>query len=629
MLSLFRRFLNTWAARAFFIVLIASFGLWGVADVVRNYGNDTALAKIGDRTIEPPEFADALRVQLNQVSRMLGGKTDPTPAIRRAVGQQVLDRLIVQAALQDAVGRMGLAVPDDALRATVFDIPAFRGPSGSFDRARFEAVLRQNNLTEPRFLDLMRSDLAQRQLMEAVQVGVAAPDVVTRAVFAFQRETRVAEYVELSFASAAEPPAPTPDDLQRVYDNNPDRYSAPEYRRIKAVILSPETVARGIEVAPADMQAYYDSHRADYVLPEKRSVEVVVAQDEAKARAVATAWIAGADWDAVQKAAADAGASSVALADATAAEFPSPELGKAVFAAAPETITGPVQSSLGWQVFRVTGVVPGSERTLADVTDEVHDKIARERAVDQVYVRANKLEDALSASGALDDLPGDLGLAAVTGTVNAQGNTPDGEAAPIPGTPALRQALLTAAFAAGKNEPARMTEGPDQSYFAVTVEDTTASALRPFASVEAQVREDYIRDTKRREQERTAAALLAKAKGSTLDDAATVAGLRLERSPAAGRAEPTPGLPRELTEPLFGLKRGEATMVETPEGFYVMALAETTVPDPAADPAGTAQLRTALTQAISQDVEIVAAAALRDRAKPTVNRRIFDSLVQP
>ncbi len=635
MLSLFRRFLSTWAARAFFLVLIASFGLWGIADVVRNVGRSDAVATVGDRKIQAPEFQEAMRTQLAQVSRMLGGKTEPTPAIRQAVAGQVLDRLVVQAAIQNEVSRLGLVVPDDALRAAVFDIPAFRdATSGTFDRTRFEAVLRSNNLNEARFLDLMRSDLGQRQLMEAVQVGAAPPEVLTAQVFAFQRETRIAQYVELPFAAAAEPPAPTDADLQRAYDNNGDRYTAPEFRRIKAVILSPDTVARDIEVPDADISAYYEQHKAEYVSPEKRSVEVVVAPDEAHAKDIATAWIAGADWDAVQKAAAAAGASAASLDDATPAEFPAPELGQAVFAAPAETVSGPIPSALGWQVFRVTKVTPGSERPLAQAADEIRTRLARERAVDQVYARANKLEDALSASGSLDDLPGDLGVAAVTGTLDAQGNTSAGQPAPIPGSPALKQALVTAAFALGKGEPARMTEGPDQSYFAVAVEDITPAARKPFAEVETQVRDDWERDARRKEQERAAAKLLTAAQagngpGSGLDDAATIAGLRLERTPPVARAQPTSGVPTEMTEPLFSLKQGETTMIEAPDAFYVVSLAEIVAPDPAADPLGTAQIRTALTQAIGQDIELTVAAALRTQAKPLVNRTLLDSMAQP
>ena len=70
-------------------------------------------------------------------------------------------------------------------------------------------------------------------------------------------------------------------------------------------------------------------------------------------------------------------------------------------------------------------------------------------------------------------------------------------------------------------------------------------------------------------------------------------------------------------------------MIETPEAFYVMALGEVKAPDAAADPLGTAQIRTALTQAIGQDIEMTFAAVLREQAKPQVNRTLFDSMAQP
>ena len=626
MLSIFRGFLNTWAARAFFIVLVAAFALWGVADVIRNLGHDTAVATVGDRKIEVPEFQEAFRTQLNQVSRMMGGRTEPTPAIKKGVAEQTLERLVVQAAIAQEVQKLGLAVPDEALRQAVFDIPAFRGPSGAFDRTTFEGVLRSNNLGEGRFLELMRADLNSRQLLDSVQAGVAPPEELLKQVYAFQRETRIAETVELPFTAAPEPAAATEDDLRRTYENDPNAYRTPEYRRIKAVILSPETVSRDMEIGDDEIRSYYDAHKSDYVTPEKRSAQVLVTQDEAAASKLADMWKGGADWTAMQKAASDQGGSAVALDDAAKTEFPATDLADAVFGATPDTVIGPIKSALGYQVIRVTKVTPGANRTLDAVKTEIHDKVAHDRATDLVYTRANKLEDALSAGTSLDDMPGDLGLAGVAGTLDAQGNTQSGEPAPIPGTPALRQAMITAAFAAAKGDSPKMTEGPDQSYFALAVEDITPPALKPFDAVKAQVQDEWERDQRRHAQEVVASRLLAAVKaGGSLDDAATVAGLHVEKTPPVGRSEPTPGVPRELTQPLFQLKQGEATMIETPEGFVVARLDQISTPDPAADPAGATQMRAALTRALDQDYQVVFASALRDREHPRVNRTLLDS----
>ena len=629
MLAMFRRFLNTWAARAFFIVLIGSFGLWGVSGVIQDISTDNAVAQVGGKRIEPQEFQEQFRRGIAQVSRMLGGRTEPTPAIRRAVAGQTLERLVVQAAIDEQVSLLGIAVPQDDVKRAVFDIPAFHGPGGSFSKTTFDSVMRSNNLTEARFLDQVRANLAQGQLMESVSAGAASPDVLTQTVFAFQRETRVAEYVELPFAAAAEPPAPTDADLQRHYDNNQATFSAAEYRRIKAVVLSADTIARATDVGDDEVQAYYDQHRTDYVTAEKRSVQVIVAADQPRAAALATAWIAGASWDDMQKQ-AEPGASTVVLDDSTQPEFPSPELGAAVFAAAPDAVTGPVGSPLGWQVFRVTKVTPGASTTLADASAAIRTRIAGERAADAVYERANRLEDALSASPTLDEIPADLGAAAIAGTLDVRGNTQSGEPAPIPGTPTQRQAIITAAFALQKGEPPRMTEGPENSYFAVVVEDTTPAAPKPYAEVADQVREDWLRDARRKTQEAAAASLFAAAKaGGSLDDAAVVAGLRLQRTPPLSRSTPTPGVARELADAAFKLKLHEPTMIEVPDAFLVAAPAEISAPNAAADPLGAGQTRRAMVEAVGQDLQNLYATALRSRLRPTVNQRVIDSIVNP
>ena len=230
-------------------------------------------------------------------------------------------------------------------------------------------MLRNNGLTEARFLDMTRGDLAQRQLLGAVSAGTATPEVLLRPLYQSQFEKRSADMVEFPLAAAPEPTAPTEAELQRWYDNHPDRYSAPEYRRIKAVVLSPQTLAKDIPISDADLQAAYEQRKAQYVKPARRSAEVISVADEAKAKALADSWRDGADWAAMQKAAQDAGGSAIALDDASEREFPDAELARTVFAATPDTVTGPEKGALGWRIVRVTKVTPGSEQSFDEVKD--------------------------------------------------------------------------------------------------------------------------------------------------------------------------------------------------------------------------------------------------------------------
>ena len=634
MLASLRRFAGTWPARIFFVLLVGSFGLWGVAGLVGNnlFGGSAdpnAVATVGTQSIDPQELQDVSRRMLTQFQRQSGSSAAPTPEIRRGIAEQALQQLVIQASFAAEVARLSVTVPDEALRQATFSTKAFQGPNGQFDRTTFNTVLRNNGYTETRFLSLLRTDLAQRQVVEAVRAGGFSPDMVNRLVFTFQGETRTADMVTLPFATAPEPPAPTDDQLQRQYDDNANDYRAPEYRRVRLVVLTPEGLAKDITVSDDDAKAYYQSHMDAFSKPETRAVQVVVAQTEAAARTIATAWTAGADWDLVQKQAADSGASAIALDPTSKAAFPAPDLAGPVFEAAPNAVTGPVNAGGGWAVFRVTATEGGDNQPYEALAAQVKQQAALDQATDQVYDRANKIQDLLSAGTKVEDLPGGLGLQAVTGTLDAAGNTPDGQPAPIPAGPALRQALIAKAFAINPNDPATLESGPDHSFYAVEVESVTPPAQLPLDQVRDRVRDDWLRDARRHEMDGVATGLLASVEdGKTLTDAAAAAGVPVTHSPAIGRSQPPAGVPQELVQPLFATDVGKATMVETPTGFVVAVTTAVDKPDPAKDSQGVDRVRTVLSGAMSDDLEMTFAAALRQREKVVVNRPVFDSIAQ-
>ena len=633
MLTSLRNGLNTWPARLLFLFLVVVFVAWGIGgDMLRLITgglSSDSVASVGSRSVELPELQDAYRRQLAQVTRMFAGRGEVTPEIKRGVAAQALERLVTQTALTDFAANLGLTAPEAALRQTIFQIAAFRGANGQFDRTQYEQVLRNNNLTEARFLQLLQLDLLQRQMLEPLRSGAAASDVLTREVYAFQQEKRVADAVDLPFAAAPAPAAPTPAQLTRWYENHKDLYSTQEQRRIKAVILSPETVAKEVQVTEEDLRGAYEQAKANYNLPEKRSAQVVLLADEAKAKALAAQWLAGADWTTIQDAATKAGGTPVELTDSTREQIPSPELAEAVFAALPEVAGAPVKTALGWYAVKVTKVTQGTAKTLDEAREDLHARVVADKAIDLIYDRANKIEDLLAGGVALDNLPADLGLAAITGTLDAQGMTAAGQPAPIPGSDELRSALIQAAFNVKKGEPARLAqvppEGSAQAYVAVVVEDIAPPTPRPQEEVSSRVHADWERDAIRHVQEEAAAKLLAAVKGGQALPAA--AGLAVRHLPPVGRGAPVAGVPAQLIAPLFSLKLGEPTMVETADGFVVAVLREVQSPDPAADPLGYGQVREALARAIGNDMENVFANAARDRAKPRINQQALEQLV--
>jgi peptidyl-prolyl cis-trans isomerase D len=636
MISTLRRSLDTWVVRGLFMILLVAFVVWGVGDAVRLIGSSpTWVAKVGGDTIELPVFQNEYQRTLNEAMRNLPPGQDVTSELRQRVGDAVLQRLINEAAMRQEMRRLRIVVPDEAVRAATVAMPAFHDPSGQFSPQVFQAVLANNGLTEARFADLMREDISQRQVLETAAAGAEAPRAEAAPIYTEHFEKRSADMAEFPFAAEPAPPTPIEAELRRWYDNHPFNYSTPAMRRIKLIVLAPSELEKGMTVTDAELQGEYEQLKSEYVTPPKRAAQVLTVPDAAKAAALAAKWRAGADWTAMQAAAQQAGGSAVALDDATNAEFPDAALASAVFSATADTVSDPVHGSLGWFVVKVVKITPGAAKPLEAVKGDLTNRILNRRAADLMYDRANKIDDLLGNGTPFDKLPGDLGLVAVSGTLDAKGDTTAGTPAPIPGPAELRAAIIAAAFKAEPGAPTELTEVQTPSvggsaYYALQLDGTIPPAVQPYDDVKQQVQADWNADQLRHEAETAAAKMLTALKGGqSIADAAAVAGVPVRRTPLAMRDAAPRAMAGSLADVLFRLKKGEPTMVQTADSFIVAVPAEIDLPNPSADPAEYAMLRDTLSRSIGNDIATRFTDALRLRAQLKINQANYDGVVQP
>jgi peptidyl-prolyl cis-trans isomerase D len=290
---------------------------------------------------------------------------------------------------------------------------------------------------------------------------------------------------------------------------------------------------------------------------------------------------------------------------------------------------------LGWFVVKVTKIAGGAVTTFDQAKPKLREGVLASKAADLMYDRANKLDQLLGNGTGLDNLPGDLGVVGVTGTLDAKGDTPAGQPAPIPGPAELKAAIIAEAFKARQGDPPQLTEVQTPSvggsaYYALTVESLVPPGKRPFDKVKDRVTDDWKQDQRRRFQDRAGTAMmLAVQDGKSFSDAATLAGVTPKLSPLVTRTQQGADIPPILQNVMFGLKKGEATMVETPEGFVVAQLTEIVKPDAVAEKADYERTRAGIAKSISNDVASVFIDAVRRRAEPRTIQRAFDSVVQP
>ncbi len=631
MLTALRRLAATWVAKALFVLLVLSFGIWGVGDVVRNFGRDTNVATVGGLAVPLEDAQNAMRRELQRIQRQAGAQFEADLNIRRALAAQAVDALVNDRLIRLEQEAMRVAAPDTAVRDFIRGVPAFRGADGGFSRAVFDSFLRGNDLTEQGFVALMRADLARQQLAEAVRAGGRPPGMLAERLYRWVGEQRAAQVVALPLAQAATPATPDEAALRRYHENNPDRFSTPEYREATVAVLTAALIQREIQVSEDEIAQAYEQRRGQYETPEKRVLEQVLVPDEEKAKEIATAWRAGAGFvDIIAKADAAEG-QALELGAIDRAGLPFPAMAEAAFSLPSGGVSAPVQTDFGWHVLHVTGIQPPTSRSLAQAHDELRADLASEKAADLAFERANKVEDALAGGASLDEVARQFSLGLAQIRTDSTGRDEQGREISLPVVPAARESLLRAVFAAERGTPPRLAETQDVGFLAVAVQDINPPALKPFAGVRDEVLAAWTADARRRAQEERAAGLLAAVKaGQKLTEAAAAARLGAREIGGITRQpQQLQTIPPELRMPLFDLPLGDATMVETRDGFVVAQVTEITAPDPAADAAALARVASETAQSIAQDLETQYIGALRARAGVRVNQRMLELLAQP
>ncbi|WP_207478796.1 SurA N-terminal domain-containing protein [Arenibaculum pallidiluteum] len=621
MLQALRSTVGSWVAKILFVLLIASFGIWGIGDMFRGrVEND--VATVGDVTIGRQQVDQAFRTELERLRQVLGSIT---PEQARAFGllDRTVEQLVERALLDQEAADMGLRTSQELVLSTLRREPAFRNAQGQFDPQQFRRALASSGLTEQGYVQLVEGEIARRTMAAAVTEGVRAPTPLVESVFRRQAERRVAETILLPESAAPDPGQPDQDTVAKYHQDRAVRFTAPEYRGLTVAALTVEDVAKDIEVPEEELRAAYDSRANEFGTPERRDLEQVLASDEAAAARIAeAARQAGGN---LAEAATAAGLDAQPLGGFTREDLLD-GLREPVFAAAEGTIVGPLRSELGWHVVKVTKVIPATSQTFEQARGQIADQIRREQAANSIYDVANKLEDALAGGASVQEAAQRLGLRLVrVPAVDANGQTPEGTPAADLPSPRL---VVEEAFRLGQGEHGRALDTPEGGYVVVQVDEIRPAALRPLEQVRDQVVAAWQAERRAESTAKRAEEVVAELRaGRTVEDVARAAG------GTAGRTEPLTrgsrsagGLPPLLIEQLFEMKQGEVASAATEGGQMVVKLVEIQVPDPAADPSQLDQVRLTLSQGMQQDVLASYTRALRGEYGVTVNRTVLETL---
>ena len=567
MLHFFRRIFKSKLGLAFtlaFVVLIgfafASMDVSSTNPTFGGVGGDSNVAVVGDTAITAGDFQNAME---NEFDRRR--QTDPTLTMQALIASGAVDGVIEQmmqrAALAEWAREHGLRAGKRLVDSELVKIPAFFGADGSFSRDAFEAVLRQQGLSEAAIRADIESGLLAQQTLLPASYGATVPQALARQYAGLLRERRNGATATLPSAAFAPTGAPSEAQLTAFHRANGDRYIRPERRVIQYATFGEE--ALGDLPAPTDAQIAerYRQNRAQYAASESRTFTQMIVPTEAAAQAISATK------------SQLAGLASQAVADAA-------------FAAPEGAVATPRRGSLGWYVLRVEDVERRAERSLAQVRDEIAAALAQEQRRAAFIDLATRIEDEFDEGSSLGDIAGELDIELqATRPLTADGRVyGTADAAPAELAPVLRTA-----FEMDEGEPQIAEVVPGQTFLIFGVGDITPSAVAPLA----QIRDDVTADWRRAEGAKAAKAAAGRImqrvqRGQSLAAAVAAEQANLpapeqidmgrEQLAQLGRAPPALAL-------FFSMAEGTVKRLEgaSDSGWFVARLDDISVPEIAAD----------------------------------------------
>jgi peptidyl-prolyl cis-trans isomerase D len=557
-------------------VLIVSFGIWGIADIFRGFGQST-LAKIGRTEISAEQFRQIYTDRLQQIGRQFGRPLTSEQARALGFDRQVLQQTIAEITLDEDARRLGLGQSNEETLKLIFSDPNFKGVNGAFDPVRFQTLIRQLGYSEQRFVAEQRRVSLRRQIAGSIAAGLEPSKTQMDVLARFQSEQRSIEYIKLGAAQAGPIDPPSPEALAVYFDERKTLFRAPEYRKMSFLAITPEEIGKWTEVSDDDAKKAFEQRRDKLSTPERREVQQIIFPNADEAAAARNRIASGLSFDELAKE-RGLSQSDVDLGLIAKSAIGDPAIADAAFSLASGEISQPAQGRFGVALVKVGKIEPGTTPTYENVATQIKRDIANERARAKVGELRDKMEDERGGGASVVEAAQKLGLAAVTvETVDRSGRTPNGQpVANIPrGLDVVSQAFNSDVGV--DNDPISFGGG----YVWYDVLGITPSRERDLDEVKDQVEPRWRADQISSRLRDKAIDMVQKLdQGGKLADEAAAAGLSVETANGFKRDASLPGLNAGVVAASF--RTPKDTAGQTPDtgtnGWIVFRVTDITVP---------------------------------------------------
>ncbi len=576
MLQTIRELAKSWVFKSLMILLVVSFGIWGIGDMFKGNPRLREVAKVGAITIPAQTLEQRFQMGMPEARKVFGADLTVTQARQIGVLDRTLNFIIHEELFNQEATRLGLNLDRALIMNRLAQNTHFRDKDGRFNVQLWQQLLNKTGMTEQGFLDAQGHETARQLIFSSIASKRPLPQIMLDTLYQARGAKRIIEILALRNDSLKNLPKADDAALESFYKEHEGRYVVPEYRGMTITTLETDSLVKDIKVSEEQIKAAYEARTNEITRPETRDLVQVVFQDEAKAKVFSDAAHAASNLIAIAK----AKSLTPVTMDKVSEKNILPELYTTVFTLEEGQISSPIKSPLGWHVLQNKKIHAGGKPSLDEVHNDLKKTLQDEQAGDQIASTVNKLDDMIAGGGSLETCADTLKLRLDRfPSLDQDGLTPEGkEVKDIPN----KDAALRSVFELGQGETGQVIDGGQGKYYVVRNDNITPSHTKPFVEAKAFVAADWLKQQQAIKAASTAEEI-AKAlrEGKTATSYASYPGMRLTLSkPLSQLSEPDRTLPPQAIASIFKMKKGDVITAEGQGQHYILRLSDIVPVDP-------------------------------------------------
>jgi len=547
MLDFMRRNAGSWFVKVALgiISLTFVFFLGGGGQIGRSR---QAVATVGDEQISLQSYQQAQIRNEAYFRNTYGDKL--TPELLRAldVPSTTLSQLVESALLRQEAARLGLAIPDDAVRSIIEGMDAFQR-NGKFSPAIYRVALQRQRYTPTGFEASIRDDILTAQMRDLIARGARVTEGE-----AFKDFERAERTVTLSYLSIPSEPlrssvAVDEATLQTFFEDHSQDYELPETVSIEYITYSPKADFPVAEPTDEAIEEYYTLNEDEFTRQESVGARHILkkipagADDAAKAairkkmEAIQARLKAGADFATVAKEESD---DSSAKAGGDLGTFKRGAMVKpfedAAFALKVGETSGIIETRFGLHLIKVYAHTKAGTIPLEKARPKIIEILKKKERATAAFEAATDDEAAILDGKSFDDVARDRGVPIETTPLLKKGDAVPG----IGTAPAFIDAADGLLNEGDVSEPV----AAGKTYYILRLKQRSPAHVPELKQVHEQVEQDYRKQRATELAREKSDTLLSEIKaGKSIDAVAKTAGLKPSTTePFSRRGDFIPGI---------------------------------------------------------------------------------------